>query len=183
MSTALPSLATAAGRLASGREVVMAGTAAAPGGPQWCLQRNCSSSPTVLFGLYGVLVLVSLGIAAFFWVHGAPLVLPFALLELTAVGLALIVYARHAVDGERLRLEHGRLVVERRRGLREDRFEFDAHWVRLSAAPGGAIDLREGRRGLRVGACAATGLRTQALREINEVLARLRRGGVAGCES
>ncbi|MCU0774816.1 MAG: DUF2244 domain-containing protein [Ideonella sp.] len=178
MSSALPTLAAPAGLLPSAGE----SSTAAPA-RNWCLQRNCSTTPSVLVSLYGVLVVVSLGIAVFFWSQGATLVLPFALLEVGAVGIALVVYARHAIDGERLHLEPGRLVVQRRRGTHEERFEFHAQWVRVSAAPGGAIDLHEGRRSLRVGTCATASRRAQALREINEALAQLRRGAAAGRES
>jgi uncharacterized membrane protein len=52
------------------------------------------------------------GIGPFFWLHGAVLILPFAWLELAAVGLAFLVYARHAADGERISLQDRRLVVE-----------------------------------------------------------------------
>jgi uncharacterized membrane protein len=178
MSSALPTLAAPAGFLPGASEASTAAPAR-----DWCLQRNCSTTPSVLVTLYGLLVAVSLGISAFFWSQGATLVLPFALLEVGAVGVALVVYARHAIDGERLHLERGRLVVQRRRGALEERFEFHAQWVRVSAAPNGAIDLHEGRRWLRVGTCAAASRRAQALREINEALAQLRRGATAGRES
>jgi uncharacterized membrane protein len=67
----------------------------------WFLKRNCSVTPSQLGWLYASLCVVSLGIGTLFWLHGAPLVLPFAWLELTAVGVAFMVYARHATDGER----------------------------------------------------------------------------------
>ncbi len=46
----------------------------------------------------------------FFWFQGATLVIPFATLELAAVGLAFLVYARHAADGERISLRGGALL-------------------------------------------------------------------------
>ena len=61
---------------------------------------------------YASLCVVSLGIAGFFWVQGAVLVLPFAVAELAAVGFAFLAYARHATDGERISLQGRRLVVE-----------------------------------------------------------------------
>ena len=176
MSTALPTLATVAGF-----SPCVAGSTRVES--RWCLQRNCSMTPSALLTLYAGLAAVSLAIGAFFWSHGAPLVLPFAVVEILAVGVALLVYARHAVDGERVRLEHDRLIVERRRGAREERFEFDVHWVRVSALPGGALDVCEGRRSLRVGAFAAPVRRAQALREINEALAQVRRTSAAGGQS
>lgn len=82
----------------------------------WFLKRNCSVTPSQLGWLYASLCVVSLGIGTVFWLHGAPLVLPFAWLELAAVGFAFMAYARHATDGERIMLQAGRLVVELENG-------------------------------------------------------------------
>jgi uncharacterized membrane protein len=174
MSSALPPLAIAVGPVPR-REAARV-SQDAPEGAAWCLQRNCSMAPSTLLSLYAVLCAVSLGIAAFFWTHGAPLVLPFALVELLAVGVALAVYARHAVDGERVRLDGGRLVVVRRAGPREDRFEFDAHWVRVSRAADGGVQVSAGAQALRIGGLAAPAQRDRVTREINEALARFRHG-------
>ena len=69
---------------------------------QWFLRRNCSITPRQLGWMYLSLCLVSLTIGLAFWVQGAKLVLPLAWLELVAVGIGFIVYARHAGDGELL---------------------------------------------------------------------------------
>ena len=76
----------------------------------WFLKRNCSVTPSQLGWLYASLCVISLGIGTVFWVNGAPLVLPFAWLELTAVGVAFMLYARHATDGEKIALQGGRHV-------------------------------------------------------------------------
>ena len=47
-----------------------------------------------------------------FWLQGAWVIMPIAGLELLAVGVAFLVYARHATDGERLILQAGQLLVE-----------------------------------------------------------------------
>ena len=78
----------------------------------WLLKRHCSLTPAQLGWLYVSLCGVSLGIAAFFWVLGATMVMPFAWAELVAEGAAFVVYARHAGDGEKIVLEGGQLVVE-----------------------------------------------------------------------
>ena len=75
------------------------------------LKRNCSVTPTQLGWAYGILCVVSLGIGAGFWLMGAPFVLGFAWIEVIAVGLAFLVYARHARDGEMISLRGSRLVV------------------------------------------------------------------------
>jgi uncharacterized membrane protein len=74
---------------------------------------------------------VSLTIGAFCWFQGAVLVLPFASLELLAVGAAFVVYARHALDGERIWLEGNVLVVESENAGDMVRREFQRAWVRI----------------------------------------------------
>jgi uncharacterized membrane protein len=79
---------------------------------EWFLKRNCSVTSAQLAFTYAMLCVVSLGIGVFFWVQGAAVVLPFACLELAAVGFAFLVYARHATDGEKISLQGAQLVVE-----------------------------------------------------------------------
>jgi uncharacterized membrane protein len=74
---------------------------------------------------------VSLTIGAFCWFQGAVLVLPFASLELLALGTAFVVYARHALDGERIWLEGSVLVVESENAGDMVRREFQRAWVRI----------------------------------------------------
>ena len=57
---------------------------------QWFLRRNCSVTPLQLGWMYLALCLLSLAIGTLFWFAGARLVLPFAWLEVMAVGAALI---------------------------------------------------------------------------------------------
>ena len=66
----------------------------------WFLKRTCSVTPAQLGWLYAWLCAVLLVIAALFRFQGAILVLPFAWVELVAVGAAFLAYARHAADGE-----------------------------------------------------------------------------------
>jgi uncharacterized membrane protein len=100
-------------------------------GIEWALKRNCSISPAQLAWFYASLCVVSLGIAMFFWLQGATMVLPFAWLELAAVGLAFLAYARHATDGERISLQGPLLVVELESAGRRERAEFHRDWVRV----------------------------------------------------
>lgn len=103
----------------------------------WFLKRNCSVTPAQLGWFYASLCVVSLGIAGFFWQQGATLILPFAWLELGAVGLAFLAYARHAADGERISLQDSRLVVELETAGQLQRTEFDPDWVRIEPRSGG----------------------------------------------
>ena len=100
-------------------------------GLQWVLKRNCSITPAQLFGTYLSLCAVSLGIALGFTWHGAMPVLAFAGIELLLVGAALLVYARHAADQERITLADGALSVEHQRGPQTERMQFRAAWVRI----------------------------------------------------
>lgn len=98
---------------------------------EWLLKRNCSLSPRQLLAVYASLCVISLGIATYFWWNGATLVMPFAWVELLAVGAALLFYARHASDRECIALQPGRLTVEHLSGGRVERAEFLPDWVRV----------------------------------------------------
>jgi uncharacterized membrane protein len=98
---------------------------------EWLLKRNCSLKPQQLLAVYASLCVISLGIATYFWLNGATLVMPFAWAELLVVGAALLVYARHAADRELITLQSGRLVVEHLHGGRIERAEFQPDWVRV----------------------------------------------------
>jgi uncharacterized membrane protein len=97
----------------------------------WRLQKNCSLAPAQLGWIYLSLCCVSLLIGTFFWLQGAVFVLGFAWLEVTAVGLAFFMYARHAADGEWISIEGSRIIVECETAGRRERAEFDRQWVRI----------------------------------------------------
>jgi uncharacterized membrane protein len=97
----------------------------------WLLKRNCSGTPRQMGLLFGSLCLVSLAIGTVCWMFGAPLVMPFASVELLAVGAALLLYARHATDHEMIQLEPGSLTVERVYGRHVERVAFALCWVRV----------------------------------------------------
>ena len=103
---------------------------------EWRLKRNCSMSPRQLFGIYLSMCAVSLTIALAFTWNGAAPVLAFAGLELLLVGVALLVYARHAADEEFITLGAGALEVAHHHGLQTDRTRFRAEWVRVEPKAG-----------------------------------------------
>lgn len=143
-----------------------------PDGVQWLLKRNCSVSPAQLVALYVSLCVVSLGIASFFWAQGAKLVMPFAWLELIAVGSAFLVYARHASDGEKILLRGSQLVVELESAGRTERAEFNREWVRVEpkSDDGSLIEVSGQGRSVRVGRHLRPELRPALAREIRYVL-------------
>lgn len=103
---------------------------------EWVLKRNCSLSPSQMLAVYASLCVISLGIATYFGVVGARLVMPFAWAELVLVGAALLVHARHAADRECIALHAGRLTVEHLHGGRVERAEFVPDWVRIEPRSG-----------------------------------------------
>ncbi len=107
-----------------------------PQGTLWQLRRNCSLTPRQMALAYGGLCALSFAVAGFFWLQGAWVVMPFAALELLLVGLAFVLYARHAVDGERISLEKDRLVVELETAGRLQRAEFHRASVRVEPRDG-----------------------------------------------
>lgn len=139
---------------------------------QWFLRRNCSVTPVQLVMMYLSLCAVSLGIGLAFWFQGATLVLPFAWVELVAVGLAFLVYARHASDGERIFLTGPHLVVEFENGGQLERAEFRREWVRVEprGGDGSLIELSGQGRSIAVGRFVRPELRPVLAREIRMAL-------------
>ena len=144
-------------------------------GADWLLKRNCSISPRQLMAAYALLCTVTLAIGIFFLVQGAPLVLPFAGLELLGLGTALLLQARHAADRERLELLGGRLSVECRLGERADRIEFQTAGLRVEAGHGGRalIELSGQGRRVAIGRFVRPEQRRALADELRTVLARL----------
>lgn len=145
---------------------------ATQGGVSWLLKRNCSISPMQMAGLYGSLCSISMLIAVYFWSHGATMILPFALLEMAVVGLAFLLYARHAVDRERIELRGLSLVVELDKGGRTERCEFNREWVRVEpkADDRSLIELSGQGRRVQVGRFVRPELRATLAREIRSAL-------------
>lgn len=81
---------------------------------------------------YVSLAVLSLAIASFFWFKGATLVMPFAWLELLALGAALLVYVRHVGDHESIVLSKDKLVVRWLNGTQLKLAEFDPRWVQVA---------------------------------------------------
>ena len=138
----------------------------------WFLGRNCSVTPAHLGWLYASLCVVTLGIGTFFWFQGAVLILPFAWLELAAVGAAFVVYARHAADREHILLSGRRLVVELEHAGRLQRAEFNRDWVRVEPAVDDLSLIEVSGQGRRVivGRYLRPELRPQLAREIRRAL-------------
>lgn len=141
---------------------------------QWVLRRNCSITPRQLLGFYLSLASVSLLIAAGFWWAGAPAVLAFTGFELVMVGVALLIYARHATDCETITLAGSELAIEHRFGDGVDAARFRAEFVRIepSAGEGSLVEVSgEGRR-TQIGRYLRPEWRPQLAQEIRAALRR-----------
>ena len=138
----------------------------------WRLRRNCSVSPSQLLAVYLMLCGLSLAIGVFFWSQGATFVLFFTGLELLVVGVAFLVYARHATDGEWISLQGASLVVERETAGRRERAEFERQWVRVEPKAGehSLIELSGRGRKMEVGRFVRPELRQVLAGEIRRAL-------------
>jgi uncharacterized membrane protein len=142
----------------------------------WTLKRNCAMAPRQVLGCYALVCVLSLLVAGGFWSQGVTMVLPFASLELLAMGVALLVYARHAGDGDRIVLQRDRLVVERSCGAKLERVEFLPEWVRVEPLAGSQslIELSGQGRSITVGRLVRPELRRQLAQELRLALRRTR---------
>jgi uncharacterized membrane protein len=140
----------------------------------WTIKRNCSVSPRQFVGFYVSLVLFSLVIAFMPVMYGVWLVLPFTGIELLAVGVAFVFYARHAVDYERIRLFPNRLLIEQVSAEQLTRFELNPLWVRVEpgATPRDRIRLVSRGQAITVGQHLAQYRRAQFAGELRAWIRR-----------
>ena len=117
----------------------------------WRFRRNCALRPGQLFGAFAAFALTLAGVAMLFWIRGVHLVALFTGLEVAAVGAALLVYARHSADYERIAINTEAIVVEWMFGGREGRIVFDPRRTRIQAQDGGLVQLSERDRRVLIG--------------------------------
>lgn len=129
-------------------------------------------APRHLWMTFGFLCLVSLSVATFFWSMGAILVLPFAALELVALGVAFLVYCRHATDHEMIRLNADHVVIERETGGRLVTDALPRCWVRVSSRekPGDLVRLQVSDREVQIGRFVRPELRDILALELRHAL-------------
>ncbi|MGJ7916721.1 DUF2244 domain-containing protein [Massilia sp. LXY-6] len=139
------------------------------------LQRNCSMTPRQVAHAYAVLCTMSLAVALAFFLHGIWIVLAFSLLELACVGLALLLYARHALDRERIALTPSCLLVECVQADVRSQARLDPLWTRVlppaAGAEGAGSGLPAGARHALI-TLESRGVRIQVGRFVNEATRR-----------
>jgi uncharacterized membrane protein len=91
---------------------------------------------------------------------------------LLLVGAALLVYARHAADQERITLANGALRVEHQRGQQTERTQFRAAWVRVEPrhGEGSLVELSGDGRQSFVGRYLRPEMRTPLAQELRAAL-------------
>lgn len=151
----------------------------AQGGWRFDLRRNLSITPRQMLQAYLLLCLLSLLVAAGFWWQGVALVGLFAVLELAAVGLALLVVYRHAGDRELITLSDRELSVEQYRGPGVARASFRTEWVRVEplSDDGSLVELSGEGRSVRVGRHVRSELRVELAQELRRALRLARAAG------
>lgn len=128
-------------------------------------RRHASSLDLRLLAMvFGSLAAFSVVIAAGFAMAGAWLIIPFAGVEIAALGTAACMILRRAGDFERLAFSGDRILIEvRERGLARQ-FEFHRSWARLVTGETGSVALRSHGRTVEIGRyCCAEGRRALAL--------------------
>ena len=151
----------------------------------WLLRRNCALSPRQVLQFYLTLLAISFLIATGFAVFGAWMVLPFAGLEMAAVGIALLIYARHSTDHERVVLDTRGLVVEAVTAGRRSITSMNPHWVRVAVergataakTAGDAVFLMERGRRVAIGRYISGDQRKIFASELKRALAAPRGSG------
>jgi uncharacterized membrane protein len=143
------------------------------------LRRNVSITPRQLMGCYALLCVLSLLVAAGFWWHGVTIVSLFTGLELLAVGVALLVFARHAGDRETITLTQGEMSVEQQVGPVVEQVRFRAEWVRVEpvADDGSLVELSGEGRSVRVGRHVRPEMRVALAQELRRALRLARAAG------
>lgn len=141
---------------------------------EWVLKRNCSMEPKRVLVVLALLGALSIGIGLVFWTQGATLVMPFASAELLAVGVALLVYARHAADNERIALSVRGLIVEHTNGTHVQRVTLRPAWVRIEPKQDdrSLIELSSQGQRVAVGRFVRPELRAQLAEELRAALQR-----------
>lgn len=145
----------------------------------WELRRNCSITPRQMLRAYVLLCSVALLVAMGFWMQGVQMVLAFAGVELLALGIGMLMVARHAADREIITLSGREMAVERHVGPSVERISFRAEWVRVepAAGDGSLVELSGEGRSVRIGRHVRPELRFELAQELRRALCLSRAAG------
>ncbi len=136
----------------------------------WHMKRNCSFSPRQVGYFYLSMFLFSSLIATYFLLHGVWMILIFTVIELTVLGIALIIYARHALDYESIAIDGTSLRVEKNIGGKLERHEFNTRWMTLKQEEDGKrlIRVEERDKELAIGLFVPLDARPQFYKDLRQ---------------
>jgi uncharacterized membrane protein len=95
------------------------------------MRRNCSFSPRQVGLFYLSMVTFSGVIATYFLWRGAWVILLFTCIELLVLGVALLIYARHATDHEIIDFTEHEVHIRCQLGLHRLEYRWHIPWVRV----------------------------------------------------
>jgi uncharacterized membrane protein len=123
---------------------------------------------TVLGMVGGVSICISLA----FWVIGAPLILPFALLESLLLAIAFVYHARAVCDFDEITLNECHLVVrqERRGQTKEHQFTRGLFRVSMTDGPSPLVRVAESGKQVELGEWLLVHERASLCRKLAEAL-------------
>jgi uncharacterized membrane protein len=98
---------------------------------RFLVRPNCSVSWPDVVRFYLGMLLVSFTIAIAFAMQGAWLILPFAGLEMSVLGIALYVVARRATDWQEISISGDRITIIERDSGRERVYSYQRAWVQI----------------------------------------------------
>lgn len=138
----------------------------------WHLKRNISIAPSTMAFIFMGLGFVSLLIGFGFYLAGATLVLPFSLLEITALLLAYFYNAVHANDFEKLTVEGNAIKIESKIGFKVTELQLVRSLTRVDTKIhlNGLIQLRQGKTDTFFGRFVHANLRPLLAKKIAERL-------------
>jgi uncharacterized membrane protein len=101
--------------------------------PEWCVlsRRNDSLGEKGRWLAFALVGGTSLTLGLSFLIVGAWPILPWSLVEITVLAVAFVMLARRAGDWGRLTVAGDRVIVERVRGGRMERHEWNRRWLRV----------------------------------------------------
>lgn len=140
---------------------------------EFVFRRNCSIGPVALWLTFSSLVAVSFGFGIAFAVHGPWMILPFAGLEMLALGTAFFMCRGHANDFERVLVGAHEVEVEIVEGRVRKTWAFNPRWLQLAVdtAPM-RVWLKYKGEALEVGRLAAGPARSAFARGLRQALAQ-----------
>lgn len=109
-------------------------------------------------------------IATYFLVQGIWMILPFTIIELTALGIALLIYARHALDYESIAIDGSSVTVEKNIGGKLERHEFNTKWLQLKQEEDGKrlIRIEQSDQELPIGIFVPVDARAQLFKDLRQ---------------